>query len=176
MSGTTDPTQSSPPAADGPPDPAIADLSRRGRRDAGPTSPADAVVPDPDRARAPAAVPGPTDRPGAGTPRPATIPGRGGGRGGNPVGWTALLLAVVLTAWKAVYAVAAQRVGDPALYESISLFVSLILGLSAAVLGIVALAQRHGPRWPGLVGLAIGLHVFVVALFFWIGTLAGVGA
>lgn len=93
--------------------------------------------------------------------------------GGNAVGWTALLLAVVLTAWQAVYALAAEQVSDPDLYQSVALFVSLVLGLAAAVLGIVALAQRRLPRWPGLVALAVGLHVFVVSLFAWVGGIAG---
>lgn len=123
----------------------------------------DAVVAAPaDSPRRPA-----TDQGGS----PAEAGARAGALSGNAVGWTALLLAVVLTVWLAIYELAAGRVADAELYESISRFVSLILALAAAVLGIVALAQRRGPRWPGLVGLAVGLHAFLVAVFSWIGTL-----
>ncbi|MPV37543.1 hypothetical protein [Georgenia subflava] len=99
------------------------------------------------------------------------------GRKGNPVAWTALLVAAVLTVWQAVYALSVQGVSTASqdVYTSVSLFVSLVLGLSAAVLGVVGIAQRRHPRWPALVGLAVGLNVFLVSVFSWIGGLMNTG-
>jgi hypothetical protein len=108
------------------------------------------------------------------------LPGEGGwatGRG-NPVAWTSLLVAVVLTVWQAVFALSVERVAAPDqdLYTSVSLFVTLILGLAAAVLGLVGISQRRRPRWPALAGLAVGLNAFLVAVFSWIGGLMNTGA
>jgi len=110
-----------------------------------------------------------TDLPGEGRREP--------GRG-NPVAWTSLLVAVVLTVWQAVYALSLERVAAPDqdLYTSVSLFVTLILGLAAAVLGLVGISQRRRPRWPALAGLAVGLNAFIVAAFSWIGGLMNTGA
>lgn len=109
----------------------------------------------------------------------AAVPGGGQTRAKtNAVAWTALLVAVVLTIWQAVYALSIGGVAMTSedTYRSVSLFVSLILSLAAAVLGIVAIAQRRHPRWPGLVGLAVGVNVFVVSVFSWIGGLMNTGA
>lgn len=121
---------------------------------------------DPQDVTPVAADPGPP-----GEERPVT------GRG-NPVAWTSLLVAVVLTIWQAVYALSVQGVAPPDqdLYTSVSLFVTLILGLAAAVLGLVGIAQRRRPRWPALAGLAVGLNAFLVAVFSWIGGLMNTGA
>lgn len=96
---------------------------------------------------------------------------------GNPVAWTSLLLAVVLTVFHAVYALDAQgaAVRGEDVYTSIWLFVTLVLGLAAALLGIVGIAQRRRPRWPALAGLAVGLNGFLVAVFAWIGALMNPG-
>ena len=119
-------------------------------------------------------------RPGAATgpAKGERAPGRPDRPAGNPVGWTALLVAVVLTVWQAVYALTVQGVAAAGqdTYTSVSLFVSLVLGLAAAVLGVVGISQRRRPRWPSLVGLAVGLNVFLVSVFSWIGGLMNTGA
>lgn len=98
------------------------------------------------------------------------------------VSWTALLVAVLLTVWEAI---ASLRLGgidpasDPAAWNSfypVSLFVTLVLGLAAAVLGVVGIAQRRKPTWPGLAGLAVGLYAFIGAVFAWVGGLMDTGS
>lgn len=92
---------------------------------------------------------------------------------GSPVAWTAVLLAAVLTVWQAVY-VFSQAVRPDTRDEvvaAVSLFVHLVVGLAAAVLGVVALSQRHRPAWPALAGLAVGLNGFLLGVAGWLGGL-----
>ncbi|MFC7405941.1 hypothetical protein [Georgenia alba] len=107
---------------------------------------------------------------GSGVPKP-------GAPKGNPVAWTALLVAVVLTIWQAVYSLTVLGIDPPdqETFTSVSLFITLVLGLAALVLGIVSIAQRRAPRWPGLVGLSVGIYAFIVAVFSWIGGLMNQG-
>jgi len=95
------------------------------------------------------------------------------------VAWTALLVAAVLTVWQAIYSltvVGVEASRDDDMYTSVSLFVTLVLGLAALVLGIVSIAQRRAPRWPGLVGLSVGTYAFIIAVFSWVGGLMNAGA
>ncbi|UNX53649.1 hypothetical protein MF406_11685 [Georgenia sp. TF02-10] len=101
--------------------------------------------------------------------------GRAEGRLQNPVGWTGLLLAVALTVWEAIYNfnVVASDVVSGDVQTSVNLFVCLVVGLAAVVLGIVAIAQRRRPVWPGLVALGVGLNGFLIGVAAWLGGLQG---
>lgn len=119
-------------------------------------------------------TPTPTPTP-AGKPRPADIPA-GVGKAvlpGNPVGWVGLAVAVAVTAIQVAFAYTVPGVEtdtvNPA--RSVLLFLSLIGGVVAAVLGSVALASRRQPRWSGIVAVAIGLNVFLVSVASWVGSL-----
>ena len=94
-------------------------------------------------------------------------------RRNDAVAWTALVVAVALTVWQAVYAYSAGAPGGAdETYTAVNRFVSLILSLVAAVLGVVSLAQRRHPTWPALAGLAVGLNGFVVSVTAWLGGVA----
>ena len=117
-------------------------------------------------------TPRPTDSPRPADPAPSRKAPASGVSSGNPTGWVGLGVAVVVTAMQAAFnynvpgVVAAQ---SPA--RSVLLFLSLIGGVVAAVLGVVALAARRTPRWPGVAALAIGLNVFLVSVAAWVGSL-----
>ncbi|RPF28821.1 hypothetical protein [Georgenia muralis] len=99
--------------------------------------------------------------------------GAGSERRTDAVAWTALVVAVALTVWQAVYAYSAGAPGGAdETYTAVNRFVSLILSLVAAVLGVVSLAQRRHPTWPALAGLAIGLNGFIVSVTAWLGGVA----
>ncbi|MDD9206512.1 hypothetical protein PU560_08535 [Georgenia sp. 10Sc9-8] len=116
-----------------------------------------------------------------GTPSGGTTAdgGRSGGTGErarparNTVGWVALFVAVLLTAWQVVVALTIQGVADASqeVYSAVSLFVTLILAVGAVVLGLVGMSQRRPPRWPALVGLAVGAAAFLVTVASWVGGL-----
>lgn len=93
------------------------------------------------------------------------------------VSWVSLLVASVLTVWQIVFAVSHQGLqsDDRAVYAAVSLVVTLVLSVGAAVLALVALSQRRGPRWPALVSLGVGTQVFLVTVATWIGDLASGG-
>ena len=94
-------------------------------------------------------------------------------RRSDAVAWTAFAVAVALTVWQAVYAYSAGAPGGAdETYTAVNRFVSLILSLVAAVLGVVSLAQRRRPTWPALAGLAIGLNGFIVSVTAWLGGVA----
>ncbi|WP_341358178.1 hypothetical protein V5H98_10280 [Georgenia sp. M64] len=94
-------------------------------------------------------------------------------RRSDAVAWTAFAVAVALTVWQAVYAYSAGAPGGAdETYTAVNRFVSLILSLVAAVLGVVSLAQRRHPMWPALAGLAIGLNGFIVSVTAWLGGVA----
>lgn len=105
-----------------------------------------------------------------------TAPGRRAER--SAVGWVGLLVAAVLTVWQIVFAVSHQGLepDDQDTYAAVSLFVTLVLSVGAVVLGLVALSQRRGPRWPAIVALAVGAQVFLVTVATWVGDLASGGA
>ena len=91
---------------------------------------------------------------------------------GNPIGWVALAAAVVVTFMQAAFNYTVPGVADsesPA--RAVLLFLSLIGGVVAAVLGVVALAQKRSPRWPSTAALAVGLNVFLVTVAAWVGSL-----
>ncbi|ROR74055.1 hypothetical protein [Bogoriella caseilytica] len=140
----------------------------------------------------------PASRPAQGAPGSATSGSAGGAQRGTSrapardepaagrdkaiVSWIALLVAVLLTVWEAISSLhlgGIDPANDPSAWNSfypVSLFVTLVLGLAAAVLGIVGIAQRRQPRWPGLAGLAVGLYAFVGAVFAWVGGLMDTGS
>lgn len=126
------------------------------------------------------------------TPRPAEKPAQSGNpvppekqsqkerpaptgravQAGNPTGWVGLAVAVVVTFMRAAfnYTIPGVNAADsPA--RSVLLFLSLIGGVVAAVLGVVALASRRSPKWPGVAALAVGLNVFLVTVAAWVGSL-----
>ncbi|MEE6288271.1 hypothetical protein V2J52_11460 [Georgenia sp. MJ173] len=112
---------------------------------------------------------GTSDRGGAGASsgqpdRPAT---------GSRLGWVALTVAVVLLVWQVVYGltVAGPGLDTREAYTSVWLLISLVLGVGAAVLGIVAASQRVAPRWPATTALAVGTYVFLVCIATWAGNL-----
>ncbi|GAA4432503.1 hypothetical protein GCM10023169_38280 [Georgenia halophila] len=114
--------------------------------------------------------------PGRPSKKDKTEPASTGRQKGNPVAWTALLVAVVLTVWQAIYSLTVVGTdSDQETFTSVSLFITLVLGLAATVLGIVSIAQRRSPRWPGLAGLSVGLYAFIIAVFSWIGGLMNTG-
>lgn len=135
--------------------------------------------------------PGVASRPASGTGGPAETTSSGSpeqagavraSRDRAVVSWIALLVAVLLTVWEAISSLhlgGIDPANDPAAWNSfypISLFVTLVLGLAAAVLGIVGIAQRRRPAWPGLAGLAVGLYAFIGAVFAWVGGLMDTGS
>ncbi|MBD8063453.1 hypothetical protein [Oceanitalea stevensii] len=89
----------------------------------------------------------------------------------NRLGWIAITVAGLLTAWQIVYAITVESVGNRDTYESIGLMLVLVLAVGSLVLGIVALAQRVVPRWPAVAALAVGVYAFIVAIAGWIGRL-----
>ncbi len=93
---------------------------------------------------------------------------------GNPVGWSGLLVSVVVVAIQAAFQFNAPGVspGTSNPLNSVLLFVSLVGGVVAAVLGIVALSSRRAPAWPGWVTLGVGLDVFLVSVAAWLGSIA----
>ncbi|MFC4555511.1 hypothetical protein [Georgenia faecalis] len=104
----------------------------------------------------------------------ATTPGKRGEQGAQSrVSWVGLAVAAVLAAWQIIYSITLQTTAEANrdVYTSVSLFVSLILAVGAAVLGTVALSQRHLPRWPAVAAVAIGVYVFLVCVASWIGGL-----
>lgn len=111
---------------------------------------------------------------GRGTAGPETAAlGEAAERRSDAVAWTAFAVAVALTVWQAVYAYSAGAPGGAdETYAAVNRFVSLILSLVAAVLGVVSLAQRRRPTWPALAGLAIGLNGFIVSVTAWLGGVA----
>lgn len=94
-----------------------------------------------------------------------------GDRSRNRLGWIAITVAGLLTAWQIIYAVTVESVENIETYESIGLMLVLVLAVGSLVLGIVALAQRVSPRWPAVAALAVGIYAFVVAIAGWIGRL-----
>lgn len=134
-----------------------------------------------------AASPDSTTSPAA--PRPATTspeppaPGRSDSKRsstqsealpGNPVGWSGLLVAVIVTAIQGWFQYNAPGIGSSTSnpLNSVLLFLSLIGGVAAVVLAIVALASRRAPVWPGWIALGVGLNVFVVSVAAWLGSVA----
>ncbi|MCM3661564.1 hypothetical protein M3148_11275 [Georgenia satyanarayanai] len=119
--------------------------------------------------------------PGSTTPQGTTPGGSQGssGRGArkpqradrNRLGWIAITVAGLLTAWQIVYAITVESVANRDTYESIGLMLVLVLAVGSLVLGIVALAQRALPRWPAVAALAVGVYAFIVAIAGWIGRL-----
>jgi len=97
--------------------------------------------------------------------------GRGPERNRNRLGWIAITVAGLLTAWRIVYAITAPSVANTDVYESVDLLLTLVLAVGAVVLGIVALGQRVQPRWPAVAALAVGSYAFVVGVASWIGRL-----
>ncbi|PYF99206.1 hypothetical protein SAMN05216184_10888 [Georgenia satyanarayanai] len=87
------------------------------------------------------------------------------------LGWIAITVAGLLTAWQVVYAITVESVANRDTYESIGLMLVLVLAVGSLVLGIVALAQRVLPRWPAVAALAVGVYAFIVAIAGWIGRL-----
>jgi len=109
-----------------------------------------------------------------------TTPTAAGGAGGrerrpagerNRLGWIAVTVAGLLTAWQIVYAITAPSVSNAEAYESVGLLLTLVLAVGALVLGIVALSQRVQPRWPAVAALAVGAYAFIVVVVGWIGEL-----
>ncbi|HLT85005.1 MAG TPA: hypothetical protein VKZ83_12295 [Phototrophicaceae bacterium] len=97
--------------------------------------------------------------------------GRGPERNRNRLGWIAITVAGLLTAWRIVYAITAPSVANTDVYESVDLLLTLVLAVGAVVLGIVALGQRVQPRWPAVAALAVGSYAFVGGVASWIGRL-----
>jgi peptidoglycan/LPS O-acetylase OafA/YrhL len=94
-------------------------------------------------------------------------------KGGSRVPWVALGVAAVLTLWQVIYSLTLHTMDAESqdVYTAVALFISLILGVAAIVLGAVALSQGHRPRWPATAALAIGVYVFVVTVASWVGGL-----
>ena len=103
----------------------------------------------------------------------------------NPVGWSAVLLAVVAMASQAFllnFSVATGTAGaantlrynppgllwDPSnAVASAMLLVALITALAAIVVAIVALASKKKPVWISMVSIGVGLAVLVGTVSFW---------
>lgn len=103
----------------------------------------------------------------------------------NPVGWSAVLLAIVAMASQAFllnFSVATGTAGaantlrynppgllwDPSnAVASAMLLVALITALSAIVVAIVALASKKKPVWISMVSIGVGLAVLVGTVSFW---------
>ncbi|QDB79706.1 hypothetical protein FE251_10210 [Georgenia wutianyii] len=92
-------------------------------------------------------------------------------RNRNRLGWIAVTVAGLLTAWRIIYAITAPSVANVDVYESVDLLLTLVLAVGAIVLGIVALGQRVSPRWPAVAALAVGTYAFVLGVASWIGRL-----
>ena len=94
-----------------------------------------------------------------------------GGTARNRLGWVALTVTGLLTAWQIIFSITVESVANRQTYESIGLMLVLVLAVGSLVLGIVALAQRVSPRWPAVSALAVGAYAFVVAIAQWVGGL-----
>jgi len=92
-------------------------------------------------------------------------------RNRNRLGWIAVTVAGLLTAWRIIYAITAPSVANVDVYESVDLLLTLVLAVGAIVLGIVALGQRVSPRWPAVAALAVGTYAFVLGVASWVGRL-----
>ncbi len=89
---------------------------------------------------------------------------------GNPIGWVALAVAVVVTFMQAAFNYTVPGVADS---ESPARAVLLFLShrrrrRRGARRG--GLAQKRSPRWPSIAALAVGLNVFLVTVAAWVGS------
>lgn len=125
------------------------------------------TVPSPSSDPVPSAESGAES--GAEDPRSAAAPSS------DRLGWIALSVTVLLTVWHVVYFVnlgPANPDGQD-VYISVFLFVSLVLAVATAVLGIVALSQRATPRWPAISAVSIGVYGFLTVAASWLGGMLG---
>lgn len=119
-----------------------------------------------------------------GTQEKSAHEGKGAAPKGNPVGWSALLIAVVAVATQAVFLnslVATGAAGGASLaynpagllwdsangLASLLLVIVLISSIAAVVVAIVALFGKRRPRWISWVSIGAGLAVLIGTVAFW---------
>ncbi len=105
------------------------------------------------------------DRDAAGRRTPA------GGTGRNRLGWVAITVAGLLTAWQIIFSITVESVANRDTYESIGLMLVLVLAVGSKREVEEMRWQRVSPRWPAVAALAVGAYAFVVAIAQWIGGL-----
>lgn len=125
----------------------------------------------------------PASPPGSGDPGPGS-PAGGGGKAGEPersrgsrLGWIALGVTGLLAVWHVIYFVnlASVTTERQDVFISVFLFVSIVLAVASAVLGIVALSQKALPRWPATASLSVGIYAFLIVVASWLGGIMAAG-